>query len=85
MIRKQIYLTDHINQELEKLAAARGVPQAELIREGLALYLDNVKQQESSWEQLKHKMLASNYAGIAWNREALYEDRTGRERGPADA
>jgi hypothetical protein len=84
MIRKQIYLTEEINQKLLKLAEDRGVPQAELIREGLEQYLTSVNNQEELWEQLKTKIAASNYHDLQWNRTALYEDRMDPKRGSAD-
>lgn len=35
MKRKPIYLTEQLDQQLNELARAKGVPQSEVIREGL--------------------------------------------------
>ena len=84
MIRKQIYVTEEINHKLIKLAEDRGVPQAELIREGLEQYLASINNQEGLWEQLKTRMLASNYPDLQWNRIELYDDRIGSKKGFAN-
>jgi hypothetical protein len=38
MVRKQIYLTQELDQKVKRLAAARNVPEAEIIREALEQY-----------------------------------------------
>ena len=77
MIRKQVYLTTAMNETLNKLAESRGIPQAEIIREGLAKYLESAQNQDEIWEQLKQKMLGSSYSGLEVDRSKLYEERLG--------
>lgn len=79
MIRKQIYLTEEMNRSLSQLAESRGVPQAEIIREVLARYLDTAQSQEAIWDQLKQRMLDSNYSDLQWNRSELYELQLNRK------
>lgn len=73
MIRKQIYLTDDMNRLLQKIADEKGVPQAEVIREGLAQYLTASDDKKRQREELIQEMKNSPYSNIDWNREELYE------------
>lgn len=84
MIRKQIYLTEDMNRTLSQLAESRGVPQAEIIREVLARYLDSAQSQEAIWDRLKHRMLDSHYADLQWNRSELYEYQLNRKEKAPD-
>lgn len=79
MKRKQVYLTEQLDQKLAELAEARGVPQSELIREGLEMYLLSVESSEAEWSELIRSMKQTSYRDLSWNRQQLYEDRRGRE------
>jgi predicted DNA-binding protein len=48
MVRTQIYLTDEQKRQLERLAAARGKKQSEMIREAIDGYL--VRQKPEDWK-----------------------------------
>lgn len=41
MIRKQVYITEELNEELKRLAARTGKPEAEHVRAALLRYLDD--------------------------------------------
>jgi len=84
MIRKQIYLTEAMNDTLNRIAESRGVPQAEVIREGLAKYLTDHQSQDDLWEQLKQKMLSSSYSDLEQDRSKLYEERIRSKEEAAD-
>lgn len=75
MKRKQIYLTDQLDQKLSELAAARGIPQSEVIREGLEKYLLSLENKEKEWDQLVQQMKESSFEEITWGREELYITR----------
>ena len=75
MKRKQIYLTEQLDRKLSELASSRGVSQAEIIREGLAMYLIALEDQDEEWKELIRQMLESPYENIQWSRNDLYADR----------
>ena len=79
MIRKQIYLPEEMDLQLNKLAEERGIAQAEIIRESLARYLSDSHHQEDVWGRFKQKMMDSNYADLTWNRAELHAQRFSRE------
>lgn len=79
MIRKQIYLTEEMNRKLHEIAAAKGVPQAEVIREGLETYLVSHKQKETLWDELILQMKKSEIVQLKWDREQIYAERTKKE------
>ena len=81
MKRKQIYLTEQMDRKLSEIAELRGVPQAEIIREGLEQYLQTVESREKDWDDLVQRMKESPVRNVDWNRDELYSDRV---RGPAD-
>jgi predicted DNA-binding protein len=49
MVRTQIYLTDEQKRQLERLGAASGKKQSEMIREAIDGYL--VKQEPKDWKE----------------------------------
>lgn len=75
MKRKQIYLPEQMDRKLSEIAAARGVPQSEVIREGLELYLQTVEKKEKHWEDLLNKMKETPMQHLKWTRDELYGDR----------
>lgn len=83
MIRKQIYLPDQINKRLTEISEKRGVSQAELIREGMEMYLSTVDDKEKKWDQLLDQMKHSKLKNLAWNREREYQQQM-MHRGKTD-
>ncbi len=87
-VRKQIYLEKRQDQQLKRLAEARGVSEAEVIRQALDQAHTGVKSQpvsrdRSAMEALIKDALARRELGITgepyrWNREELYEERLAR-------
>ena len=78
MKRKQIYLTEQMDRKLSEIATSRGVPQSEIIREGLELYLETVENKDKDWEDLIRKMKESPLQNLSWSREEIYTDRVRR-------
>jgi len=86
MIRKQIYVRKQQQQLLKRLAKARGVSQAEIIRQALdeqlgARVQPRLVRDPSALEAVLRSALARRRHGTAgaryeWDREALYLDRT---------
>jgi pyrroloquinoline quinone (PQQ) biosynthesis protein C len=88
MIRKQIYLDDRHQESVRRMAAARGVSEAEVIREAI----DAQKRQPmvgyqdpAAWKRalamMRSQRVPSGKAPIQqtkWTREELYEDRLKR-------
>lgn len=83
MIRKQIYLPDQINKRLTEISEKRGVSQAELIREGMEMYLSTVDDKEKKWDQLLDQMKHSKLKNLAWDREREYQQQM-MHRGKTD-
>lgn len=75
MKRKQIYLPEDLNQKLQALSEAKGVPQSEIIREGLEAYLVNNEEKEKHWQQFLEQMEQSELKDLAWDRASEYAMR----------
>lgn len=75
MIRKQIYLEENMNRKINEIAVSKGIPQSEVIREGLELYLQSHEEKAKDWNELFTKMKASDIKIREWNREDLYSNR----------
>ena len=89
MIRKQIYLDHRHNEAVQKIARARGVSEAEVIREAIDAHggrqIRKSALDPKAWARalkLMRSMRAlKSKAGVSrrkWNREELYEDRLKR-------
>lgn len=89
MIRKQIYLGKRQELMLKRLSRARGISEAELIRQALEREFNQgaVRRQPrdpAAWARVRHVMLALQAQGPlpnrrrAWRREELYEERLDR-------
>ena len=86
MIRKQIYVRKQQQQLLKRLAKARGVSQAEIIRQALdeqlgARVQPTLVRDPSALEAVLRSALARRRHGTTgaryeWDREAPYLDRT---------
>lgn len=75
MKRKQIYLPETLDRRLNEIARAKGVPQAEVIREGLETYLQTSEDKDREWSRLIQDMKASPLSGLDWDREKVHEPR----------
>lgn len=89
MIRKQIYLDERHNEAVRKMAKARGVSEAEVIREAIDSHGGQQVRKSAldpaAWTRaLKLMRSLRTTTGRArvirkkWNREELYEDRLKR-------
>ena len=78
MIRKQIYLEEKMNGKINQIAALKGLPQSEIIREGLELYLKTHEEKEQDWHELIDRMKLSDKKISRWSREEIYSARTER-------
>ena len=84
MVRKQLYIDDEQEAALKRLASDRGVTEAELVRDALARYLDDVERAEAdaAWERIMAFSRERAALGPApgkrdWTREDIY-DRPGK-------
>lgn len=89
MIRKQIYLGKQQDMLLKRLSKARGVSEAELIRQALDREFNRGaphrhRRDPQAWARARRLMLALQAQGPlsdrprSWRREDLYEDRLNR-------
>jgi hypothetical protein len=58
MVRKQVFITTEQNKRLKARAAETGVAEAELIRSGIDLRLEQVGQEERVWQEAVEATLA---------------------------
>lgn len=99
MVRKQIYISRRQQAMLKRLAEARGLSEAEVIRQAIDresshAALSPGKNSQTAWEQAHVAMLSLlESAGkfsepYAWHRDEVYESRLGRyqiqERSPSE-
>jgi hypothetical protein len=88
MVRTQVYIQKRQRAALKRLARARGVSEAELIRQAIDQQLSSNVQPTSSdpkaWEKAHQFMLALHARGPIpnrprmWKRDDLYEERLSR-------
>jgi hypothetical protein len=86
MIRKQIYIEPRQEDMLKRLARELGVPEAEIIRQGIdevARAGQPLPPDGRAWEEEKafiaqRRRLRMPQTGRAWTREELYDDRLRR-------
>lgn len=89
MVRKQIYIEKKHDQQLKRLAKARGVSEAEVIRDALDQQLAqtshrSISPDDAAWAIALSKMRELHalgpigQPGRRWTREELYEDRLNR-------
>lgn len=89
MVRKQIYISRRQQAMIKRLAEARGLSEAEVIRQAIDREASHATPQlgrgsQAAWEQAHAVMLSLlSDAGkftepIRWNREDLYAERLGR-------
>jgi hypothetical protein len=88
-IRKQIYLEKKHDQQLKRLAEARGVSEAEVIRQAIDRQADSAAERlvppnPHAWAVAYKKMLELQAQGPLpkrerrWTRDELYEERLSR-------
>ena len=89
-IRKQIYLEKKHDQQLKRLAEARGVSEAEVIRQALERQASTAVERPTppdpqAWAIAHQKMLALQALGALpmdeerrWTRDELYDERLSR-------
>lgn len=58
MVRKQVFITAEQNKKLKARAAAAGVAEAELIRAGIDLRLDQTPEEQRTWQATVDETLA---------------------------
>jgi len=90
-VRKQIYLDQRQNRQLKRLAEARGVSEATIIRElidgqAAATAATALPPDRAAWEailEFSRKRAQSGVTGATykWNRDEIYEERE-RRYGP---
>ena len=88
MIRKQIYIQRRQQAILKRLARARGVSEAELIRQAIDNHVSAgarlAQPDPEAWDKARRFMLAVHARGPVqgqprnWKREDLYEERVSR-------
>lgn len=94
-IRKQIYLGKHQDAMLKRLAKARGLSEAEIIRQALDREFNqgtrSRKQRDpEAWARARRVMLALQAQGPlpnhprSWRREDLYKERMSRYGNDSD-
>ncbi len=90
MIRKQIYIRKQQQALLKRLAKARGVSEAEVIRQAIDEQMGGVESRpmpldSAAWEKAHRFMLTLRAEGPVadrpreWTREELYEERLNRD------
>ena len=88
MVRKQIYIQERQNLLLKRLAEARGVSEAEVIRQALEreftgenkqAVVADVRAMEEFFEfALSRRSLPRTGKAYQWNRQEIYEERESR-------
>ncbi len=87
MLRKQIYITHRQQEQLKRLAKARGVSQAEVVRQAIAHELLHAAAQSrfgdrSALEEFlrfgSSRRATEDTTGRAWTRDELYDERLHR-------
>ena len=88
MMRKQIYIQKRQQARLRRLARARGVSEAELIRQAIDNHVSAgarlAQPDPEAWKKARRFMLALHARGRVqgqprnWKREDLYEERLSR-------
>lgn len=95
MIRKQIYLGKRQELFLKRLAKARGISEAEIIRQALDRELNLGSRQRKqrdpeAWARARRVMLALQAQGPLpnrprrWKRDDLYQERVSRHGSDSD-
>jgi hypothetical protein len=88
MVRKQIYLHKRQNALLKRLSQARGLSEAEIVRQAIEREAGIIAAQatavdRSAWQELiafldKRLESAASSQAYHWNREEIYSERENR-------
>jgi hypothetical protein len=88
MVRKQIYIRVHQEALLKRLSQARGLSEAEIIRQAIDREVSGMPAQpsaadRSAWQELAAFVDARQVTAIQgkpyrWNREEIYSERESR-------
>jgi hypothetical protein len=87
MVRKQIYIQERQERLLKRISKARGVSEAELIRQAIERETVGEKPllvpNQEAWDKIlcfarSRKALRPTARGYRWNRLDAYEDREKR-------
>ena len=73
MIRKQLFITEEQNRKLKEQSAAIGVSEADLIRSGIDLRLEQVARDRRAWKDVVNETI-SKLSGAWAERENLDEE-----------
>ncbi len=88
MVRKQIYILKRQNALLKRLSQARGVSEAEIIRQAIDREISGgaasvAARDRSAWDEFEAVLMERRKLGIQgepyhWNRQEIYEERESR-------
>lgn len=88
MVRKQFYIRKHQDALLKRLAQARGLSEAEIIRQAIEREAAGVPRlpvavDRSAWQELvtflnERQEVAGERKPYRWNREEIYSERESR-------
>jgi hypothetical protein len=94
MVRKQIYIHKRQNALLKCLSQARGVSEAEIIRQAIDREISggaarSTTGDRTAWEEFEAFQMARRELGITgeplrWNRQEIYDERESRWIHPED-
>ena len=73
MVRKQLFITEEQNRKLKEQSAAIGVSEADLIRSGIDLRLEQVARDQRAWKDVVNETI-SKLSGAWAERENLDEE-----------
>jgi hypothetical protein len=73
MVRKQLFITEEQNSKLKEQAAATGVSEADLIRAGIDLRLEQTAHDQRAWRDIVDETVAK-LSGAWAKRENLDEE-----------
>ncbi len=91
MVRKQIYIQERHERLLKRISKARGISEAEVIRQAIERETVGEKPllvpDQAAWDKIlcfakSRRPLRSNVRPYRWNRLDAYEERERRYTGP---
>jgi FtsZ-binding cell division protein ZapB len=80
MVRKQVFITAEQNKKLKERATAIGVAEAELIRAGIELRLEQIAEEQRDWQKVVEETLGK-LSGAWAERDDLDELLRGNRKG----
>lgn len=79
MVRKQILITPEQNRRLKKCATAAGVPEADIVRQGVELALETRENQSRDWREKLEQFLQGEPLDAAFEERMRDNKRVQRE------